>query len=221
MDFIQKLHSTPFLFLVAFILVCESCLVFLVGFVANDWFTLSSSTYGLWKYCVKRGSDDEYECKSLGSLEDLYKEYEDSIRAARFFCFVSLGCQVATAGLLVSLFVRSRKMFATLAYAACFAASATGIIGAAVFMSDVQYKDAIRSWGGVLVIIVAIIQAHAAVCIVLPIVRGQVVFEDSQPQAAPIGGSQGVPGKGQDESVPTASDQCGSLEETLVVVQDP
>nr|KAG5698096.1 hypothetical protein BaRGS_031786 [Batillaria attramentaria] len=124
----------------------------------------------------------------------------------------------------------SRKMFATLAYAACFAASellihkilgATGIIGAAVFMSDVQYKDAIRSWGGVLVIIVAIIQAHAAVCIVLPIVRGQVVFEDSQPQAAPIGGSQGVPGKGQDESVPTASDQCGSLEETLVVVQDP
>ncbi|KAK7484967.1 hypothetical protein BaRGS_00023745 [Batillaria attramentaria] len=193
MDFIQRLQSTPVLFIVAFILVGESCVVFLTGFAGNDWFTIRSNTYGLWKVCLANDygyGNRSYVCESLSNLYE-YDLYKQSILAARLMCFVSLGCQVGAAALLLTLVFRSRKTWATSACVCCAGASGAGIIGAVVFFANELHEDAMRSWGGVLVIMAAVMQAHAAVCIVLPVVRGQAVFEDSQPRVAPIGGSQG------------------------------
>lgn len=197
-DLTSIFHTLPFIFLVSLAVLCESVVVFLSGFSSDFWWIDSDIAFGLWRAChtyAYSSSAQSSACADIVDILPTYSVQRTRLWVVRVCCIASLITQAAAiVQLLMFAYKEPRKNYAVGAFASCASASALSIIGASVYLANPISRDSAAGWSSVMVLLSAIMQAHSAACIIVPVRRGQVAFVIPTTTLGVVGGQGQVMG---------------------------
>lgn len=168
----------PSLFVLSLCLLAVSLVLFLAGFPTPHWMNIDSLhlTYGIWTICSPSN------CLTIEAY--LGGSPGGHIYLARVAGMGQLfACVASLAMLLLFAFKAARESWAKAAYSTALFAGIVGFLGAVIFIGREKANDTASSvdvsWSGILVIIAAILETAAGICILLPVHRGQVGYEQA------------------------------------------